>query len=201
MDAAQSWNPAVAAGTDDDFLPPPPAIGFMPFRPENRMTTLLVCAVLLLCALAVTGVRFILVYPSANSTPAWVFLGASVVLSLKIVLAMLQTEYSRRDLKAEMHRTADVLTEDSKRTRHDLRDAMGKTTDIIQIAASEMLKKTNGGLTEAVKEVGEQVRQAEREQVIIEVLHRQEFRELLAAISADAVRRACEEMVKSAKQQ
>src|SRR6476469_7658248 len=68
MDAAHSWNPAVAAGTDDDFLPPPPAIGFMPFRPENRMTTLLVCAVLLLCALAVTGVRFILVYPSANST-------------------------------------------------------------------------------------------------------------------------------------
>src|SRR5438105_5915196 len=66
----------------------------MPFRPENRMTTLLIAAVLLLCGMALLGVRFILIYGGrSNSTPAWLFLGTSVVIALKLLLSMLQIEF------------------------------------------------------------------------------------------------------------
>ena len=147
----------IAAGLDEmapvplpvDERPP------MPFRPENRMTTFLVLAVLLLCGMAVMGVRVIMRFPSANSTPAWVFLGTSVVLALKILLAMLQTEFATRKLSSEM-----------SHTRHDLRNAMDDTTRIVQGAVVEMSQKTNGGLTKAIHESGEQVRKAERDQLI-----------------------------------
>lgn len=177
------------AGQDDAAVPPLPADKRppMPFQKHNRMTTFLVLAVLLLSGMSIMGVRVILRYPNANSTPAWVFLGATVLLALKIVLSMLQTEFATRKLSSEM-----------SHTRHDLRNAMDATTSIIQGAASEMLQKTNGGLKEAVKEAAEQVRAAEHDQILNDPrclrLVEEAVQKSATLAAENAVRRVMEEM-------
>jgi membrane protein implicated in regulation of membrane protease activity len=134
------------------FVPVKTPKPFMPFRSENRMTTLLIAAVLVLCGMALLGVRFILIYGgNASSTPAWLFLGTSVAIALKLLLSMLQIEFARRDLKAE-----------AQKTRHDLKGEL----HVQALKVEEMAQRANGGHLAAVREASEQVRAAERDQVI-----------------------------------
>jgi hypothetical protein len=115
------------------------------------MTTFLVGAVLLLCLMAVWCVKIITASPNPNSTPAWGFAGVSLVIALKLLLSMLQAEFVRRDIRADL-----------RQTRHDLRGELNANS----LKMDEVVRKTNGGLSNAVEKAGEQVRLAEREQMM-----------------------------------
>lgn len=62
-----------------------------------------------------------------------------------------------------------------RRTRHEIKGDLQAQTMLMQ----EVAQKTNGGLTKAVKEVGEQVRAAEREQAVFDLLENPKFADLL----------------------
>lgn len=121
----------------------------MPFSPQNRMKTFLVMALLIDSIIVIGGVVWLQKYNNApGSTPLAYAIIAFGGLGVKELLVMLHTH------------------QEARQTRHDLRGAVGQATNIIQSTASQLLEKTNGGLSKAVQEVGEQVRVAEREQLL-----------------------------------
>lgn len=134
----------------------------MPWRRENRFTSVLLAAVLLLCVIGVWGIVAVTKHGGSTSTPLVYFVGGFVLLSLKIVLGMLQAEFAYRRL----------LT-DSSRTRHDLKGELHAVSLTVQeaaatatAAANEVVKQTNGNLERAVQVAAEEVRVAEREQFV-----------------------------------
>ena len=157
----------------------------VPFQPQNRMTTFLVVAVLIVCGMSVWGVRVIANSPNPTSTPGYAFLGISIALALKILLSMLQTEFARREFHADL-----------RNTRHSIRNDLQANS----LKMDEVVRKTNGGLTHAVNAVGEQVRLAERDQVLHDAAFRAEIARELCPMLADDVARRVVEMMRNPPQ-
>jgi predicted small integral membrane protein len=157
----------------------------LPFRPQNRMTTFLVTAVLILCGMCIWGVKVIATTPNPQSTPAYAFLGISVALALKMLLSLLATEFARRDILA-----------DNRKTRHDLRGEMNAQS----LKMDEVVKKTNGGLSHAVAVAGEQVRKAEHSQMLDDPEFRQRLVADLCPMLGEDVAKRVVEMLKNPPQ-
>lgn len=163
--------PAAVSGWDDSAAQPLPSEDedLVPFSPQNRMKTFLVLAMLIDSIIVIGGVVWLQKYsPNATSTPLAFALIGFGGLGMKELLVMIHNH------------------QEARQTRHDLRGAIGKTTEIVQVAAkgmevaaTELAQKTNGGLTNAVKEMGEQVRLAEREQLIADPKCREAIQEIV----------------------
>lgn len=158
------------AGYDDAFdkAPPTEEKESVPFSPQNRMKTFLVLSMLVDSIIVIGGVVWLTKYNATNSTPLAYAIIAFGGIGFKELLTMLHTH------------------QEARQTRHDLRGALGQTTNIVQesaqkleSAATELAQKTNGGLTSAVKEMGEQVRIAEREQLIADPKCREAIQEIV----------------------
>lgn len=130
----------------------------MPFQSQNRMTTTLLLAVLLLCGIGVGGAVAVARSGNAGSTPVSYAVFAFVVIALKMVLAMLQTENARRQILNDLGKT-------SKDIRGEVQAAT-RTVEAAAKAVEEVVEKTDGHLEKAIHTAGEEIRAAEREQLI-----------------------------------
>jgi hypothetical protein len=81
-----------------------------------------------------------------------------------------------------------------RKTRHEIKGDLQAQTLLMQ----EVAQKTNGGLHKAVKEVGDQVRAAEREQVINDPTCRQAIEEIAGRAADRAARMVYEAMKQEA---
>src|SRR3954471_11296589 len=113
----------IPAGYDDAFAQPLPIEeeDLVPFSPQNRMKTFLVLAMLIDSVIVIGGVVWLQKYsPNAASTPLAFALIGFGGLGMKELLVMIHNH------------------QEARQTRHDLRGAIGKTTQIVQVAAKEM---------------------------------------------------------------
>jgi hypothetical protein len=175
----------------DRAVAPPETEKRMPLRPENIMTTLLLTAVMSLVLLGVIGVIAIAVWGSTDSTPLLVYLGGMVLLALKVILGMLQQELAHRSLlkTSEAAKTAAATAA----TKVEVAAAEIKA-EVVEAKekVAELARHTNGELTSAVKEAGEQARLGERDQVIGDLLGSEALAWLISTTADEAVKKARE---------
>lgn len=167
----------ISAGTDDT-LASEAGEPDVPFSPPNRMKTFVVLAMLIDSIIVIGGVVWLQKYArDATSTPLSYAIIAFGGLGLKELLAMLHTHN-------EAQQTRGALGYNAKRVEEIAKDARN--------AAEDAAKKVNGGLQTAVKEVAEQVRAAERDQVAAEFLNDPRFDALVERV----VERTCAKLDK-----
>jgi hypothetical protein len=151
------------------------------FSPQNKRFTLLAMAVTFISIVTIASVTYLATH--GGSTTITMLIGFAGPVVITQMIAMLRQEQSNdeaRQRQAEATENARIHREQIEKeiikTRHDIRGDLNATN----LKMEEVVRKTNGGLTTAVKEVGEQVRQAERDQMITDPTHCRDFAKIVA---------------------